>query len=549
MLKDLSKYRALSLVLTATVCLGGCTGGASGPRVGGSTGGGGVGDGGGVPQTVPVTPLAVETVPVEPVPGGSGVAGDPGSLGDGGGGADDSDGRTNPARRAPPVPDAALGEGARKAALAEKQVAQHEQAIAALLAARNAARLAKAQEQEQFDPLKPRGATPRGTAPSGATPRQPSRSVDHPGPDTADAAPATEPRGSGDAASKTAPAAPKPGHVAAGGAADGSQATAAAALDPTTTVQPANTGGISIDAPPVDPPLNPPPLNPPSVGAPPLDEPGVDAGATGRPGVDPVSQGPASAANDAGGSSAGTSRAIGASALGADSGRGGIDIETKLRLSAQQNPKDLAANLRYQLLLFAKGEPSPQSKDLAGLAAEDQQIVTTLLDGLVNFSNSVSDDPDLLLNRKLRPLLAAADRLRARADLQLPTAVLCQEVRGFGMYTPIDPPQFPTGTPAEAILYVEVDNFLSQLNARGLWDTRLRQDLVLYTQAGEEVWRDTQTKFEDVSRNRRRDFFVLRKITLPADLKSGEYVLKVTIVDTRASRVAETRVPLRVVEK
>ena len=43
----------------------------------------------------------------------------------------------------------------------------------------------------------------------------------------------------------------------------------------------------------------------------------------------------------------------------------------------------------------------------------------------------------------------------------------------------------------------------------------------------------------DLSRNRRHDFYVYKKLTLPRTLGPGRYVLKVTIVDQQSQRVAE----------
>ena len=53
----------------------------------------------------------------------------------------------------------------------------------------------------------------------------------------------------------------------------------------------------------------------------------------------------------------------------------------------------------------------------------------------------------------------------------------------------------------------------------------------------------------DASRNRRHDFFVLKRIKLPANLNINRYVLKVTIVDKQANRIAEGSLPVQVLSK
>ena len=83
-----------------------------------------------------------------------------------------------------------------------------------------------------------------------------------------------------------------------------------------------------------------------------------------------------------------------------------------------------------------------------------------------------------------------------------------------------------------------------------MWETTLSQDAVLYLDAGEQslqVWSDKTPEIRDQSRNRRRDFFLGKIIDLPANLAIGRYVLKVTIVDKQANRIAEGSLPVQVV--
>jgi hypothetical protein len=47
-----------------------------------------------------------------------------------------------------------------------------------------------------------------------------------------------------------------------------------------------------------------------------------------------------------------------------------------------------------------------------------------------------------------------------------------------------------------------------------------------------------------MARNRRHDFFVVKKTKFPPNITIGRYLLKVTIVDQQASRVAEATIPV-----
>jgi hypothetical protein len=224
-------------------------------------------------------------------------------------------------------------------------------------------------------------------------------------------------------------------------------------------------------------------------------------------------------------------------------------LEQQLARRAREYPRDLAAQLNYQLALFVKDETVPRSADLTNLAPEDREVLTALVDGLVNFRNTVESDSNQLMTKKIRPIVEMADRMRSRSDLAIPTATLCREVKGFGSYTPLDSTRFAAGVAHKVIVYCEVDNFSSQLNDKNLWETRLAHELVLYTESGLPVWEDKQPEVPDTCRNRRRDFFIGKLVQLPANLNMGRYVLKVSVVDKQSNRVAETSIPISVVAK
>jgi hypothetical protein len=222
----------------------------------------------------------------------------------------------------------------------------------------------------------------------------------------------------------------------------------------------------------------------------------------------------------------------------------------KLEQRVHDDPQDVSAQLDWQLYQFVHDEPVPQLPALAPLNAEDRELLSAVLDAMSNFKNAVRADNNLLLSRKVRPFLELSDRLRNQAELVIPTIELCTRVNGFGVYDPIKPARFPAGKEARVILYCEVENFASQMNADKQWETRLSQDVVLYTeQNGLEVWRDKTANKQvvDQSRNRRHDFFLAKVIELPANLTIGRYLLKVSVVDDQVKRVAENTIPIEIV--
>lgn len=223
-------------------------------------------------------------------------------------------------------------------------------------------------------------------------------------------------------------------------------------------------------------------------------------------------------------------------------------IGKQLAQHVHDYPQDLAGQLDYQLLEMLQGESVPQLATLSPLAPEDREVVSALLDGVTNFRDSVRSDNNMLLSRKVRPLLEMADRLRSQAELSIPTVALCKRVTGFGVYDPIEGARFTAGQDTPVIVYCEVENFASQLNDQKLWESKLKLQVVLYEeQSGMEVWRQKEMRpGVDLSRNRRHDFFMAEMIHLPASLTLGRYLLKVSVEDLQVNRIAENTVGIQI---
>jgi hypothetical protein len=222
-------------------------------------------------------------------------------------------------------------------------------------------------------------------------------------------------------------------------------------------------------------------------------------------------------------------------------------LEQRLAKRVQDNPRDIASQLDYQLYELLNDESSPQLASISSLPNEDRELVAALVDGVNNFRTTVRQDNNMLLSKKIRPILDMADRIRSQGELNVPTVVLCKRVDGFGKYEPIDPPRFPAGRDNPAIVYCEIQNFESRLNDHRQWETKLTQEVTLFTETGMLAWKDKPRPVSDECRNRRHDFFLYDLVKLPANLSIGRYLLKVTIVDRTANRVAESTLPVEIV--
>lgn len=125
---------------------------------------------------------------------------------------------------------------------------------------------------------------------------------------------------------------------------------------------------------------------------------------------------------------------------------------------------------------------------------------------------------------------------------------LCEKVMGYGVYDAFPDNTFVAGREQKLIVYVELDNFEPLQNqAGGDYEVRLRQELELYESNGFEVWSHEPVIISDVSKNKRRDFFVVQLVTLPAQLRMGQYHMKVRVYDENGGTRDEASLEIRLV--
>ena len=226
-----------------------------------------------------------------------------------------------------------------------------------------------------------------------------------------------------------------------------------------------------------------------------------------------------------------------------------VALDARFSTQVAEDPKSLDAQLGLQLVRFLKNDPVPSEGDLASLQSEDKELLSSVCDALSNFRNVVRASPNPMTSEKARPFVDMADRIRARADLNIQNVALCLAVRKFGDYDPIEPLRFAAGADAKAVFYCEVDGFQSLLGTNGRWDTKLSLGLKLYDSPGVELWSSAPLSVTDSSRRRRRDFFIGKVIQLPSSLAPGRYLLKVTVRDLQGNRVDESTLQVDIVAK
>lgn len=154
-----------------------------------------------------------------------------------------------------------------------------------------------------------------------------------------------------------------------------------------------------------------------------------------------------------------------------------------------------------------------------------------------------------------KAIIEAVARLREGLvkppSLRLATAALCTRVGGFGDYSTFDKNCFLAysgGAQQKVIVYLEIDDFTSDLNAQNEYITKIAQQLTIYADRdGIPVWKEDWQTAVDITKNKRQDFFTVQVVTLPKALTVGKYHLKVRARDEKSGAEAEASIPFEMV--
>ncbi|MHC4697984.1 MAG: hypothetical protein ACYTFA_14725 [Planctomycetota bacterium] len=177
-------------------------------------------------------------------------------------------------------------------------------------------------------------------------------------------------------------------------------------------------------------------------------------------------------------------------------------------------------------------EPAPS------LSAEAQRILSGLIRLIVS-ARAAARNPLLLGEEALLRADEFRQLLADRADPEVSAVTMCRKVVTFGRYEEMDSDEFVAGRRVQTIVYSEIRNLRSEQTPDGQYRTVLRTRLAVLSEEGEPVWQHEEPEIQDLCRRRRTDFFIAQRITLPATLGEGNYVLKVFAEDKLSGKANE----------
>ena len=147
-----------------------------------------------------------------------------------------------------------------------------------------------------------------------------------------------------------------------------------------------------------------------------------------------------------------------------------------------------------------------------------------------------------------RDMFEKVEEVFGNPPLQFGAIELCRRVDGYGIFSALPSHRFVAGrlntrnggTTHDAVLYMELENFVRQQQPDGTYEVSVSWELELYDSTGDvPVWRQPAAVVTDNSRNRRRDFFLAQTIDLPPNLTAGGYLLKIRVIDRHSGSRAE----------
>lgn len=200
--------------------------------------------------------------------------------------------------------------------------------------------------------------------------------------------------------------------------------------------------------------------------------------------------------------------------------------------------------MRGACLSVVNGEAALPPALLADLNPMQRQTVQQYHQLLTSLSNQIAAGGDTV---DADAIVSKLDGMFGRQPIRIANASLCTRVDNFGVYEPFGSTTFLAGREQPMILYLELENFHTE-TVEGLHEVRLEQDVVLYNESdGLAVWRVPAETIIDRSRNRRRDFFTVKMLHLPARLGVGKFQLKVRVKDLGGLTVDERNIPIHLV--
>jgi hypothetical protein len=167
-----------------------------------------------------------------------------------------------------------------------------------------------------------------------------------------------------------------------------------------------------------------------------------------------------------------------------------------------------------------------------GGAPETAGSWKTVLTALTTATDPETPDDELVGPR----IREGVEALTALAPLEIEHLALCRRIHGFGGFDPLAADSIRAGQ--KVLIYCELAGLRSTPTDDGYLSRLSSQVEIVHVGGGDPVWSQSLGIAEDRCRRPRRDYYINYRITLPANLASGAYELRLTQTDLTSDRMA-----------
>lgn len=225
-----------------------------------------------------------------------------------------------------------------------------------------------------------------------------------------------------------------------------------------------------------------------------------------------------------------------------------VDLRRELYIEGAHSDQPLKQLLPIAVMSMIDPNAAINPEAVPDLTPKERELLAALQTFFKSLAERLEkgEDVEEVIARGVNELREAVIQ---EPTLQLPTLTLCYRVDGYGKYEIFDRYHFLAHSEQQVIVYVEIDDFTSELSEKGEWVTELSQQITIYADRdGIPVWRsgDMQTAI-DRAQKQRNDFFLLQIITLPKALSVGKYHMKVHVRDEQSGAEAEDAIEFEMV--
>jgi len=202
--------------------------------------------------------------------------------------------------------------------------------------------------------------------------------------------------------------------------------------------------------------------------------------------------------------------------------------------------------IELRLLYLAAGRRDDSLKPIPGLTSAEQEFWSSQLYAL---SAWLDAEKTPAADRRANEALAHLDRARGKlaeiGTLQVRSPEFCTRVDGFGAFTKFKENVFKPSQ--EVVLYVELENFHCD-STDGGYRTALSSRYRILDSQGRQVTEYEFPAIEEVCQNRRRDYYISFRVTMPGRVYDGRHTLQLTVEDTLGKKVGQTSIEFAIKE-